>query len=81
MPELLVILVIALLVFGTNRLPEVGSSLGKAIRGFKHAVDEPEPPPKTLEPAAASQPCPRCSSAVPRAAAFCPGCGAPVRQG
>ncbi|MEE8242207.1 MAG: twin-arginine translocase TatA/TatE family subunit, partial [candidate division NC10 bacterium] len=33
-PELLVILFIVLIVFGANRLPEIGSGMGKAIRGF-----------------------------------------------
>ena len=36
--ELLVILVIVLIIFGANRLPEIGSGLGKAIRGFKESV-------------------------------------------
>ena len=39
--ELLVVLVIALLFFGGNKLPEVGSALGKAIREFKRATTEP----------------------------------------
>ena len=34
-PEILGILIIALLLFGAKRLPEVGKSLGKAIREFK----------------------------------------------
>jgi sec-independent protein translocase protein TatA len=38
-PELLVILVIALLVFGPKKLPEVGQSLGRAIREFRKATD------------------------------------------
>jgi len=38
LPELLVILVIVLLIFGANRLPTIGSGLGKAIRGFKDSV-------------------------------------------
>ena len=37
-PELLVILVIILLIFGANRLGDIGSGLGKAIRGFKDSV-------------------------------------------
>jgi sec-independent protein translocase protein TatA len=41
--ELLVVLVLALLFFGGNKLPEVGSALGKAIREFKRATSEPEP--------------------------------------
>jgi sec-independent protein translocase protein TatA len=42
MPELIVILVIALIFFGPGKLPELGSMVGKAIRGFKKAMDEPE---------------------------------------
>ena len=42
MPELIVILVIALIFFGPGKLPDLGNSLGKAIRGFKRAMDEPE---------------------------------------
>ncbi len=38
-PELLVILVVALLVFGPGRLPEVGSALGKGIRDFKRSFE------------------------------------------
>lgn len=40
--ELLVILVIAVLVFGANKLPEVGAGMGKAIRNFRRAASEPE---------------------------------------
>ena len=36
--ELVVILIIVLLIFGANRLPEIGSGMGKAIRGFKESV-------------------------------------------
>ena len=36
--ELLIILIIVLLIFGANRLPELGSGLGKAIRGFKDSL-------------------------------------------
>ncbi len=37
--ELMIILLIAFLVFGSKRLPELGSSLGQAIRGFKKAME------------------------------------------
>ncbi len=37
LPEMALILVIALLVFGPKKLPEIGRSLGKAIRGFQEA--------------------------------------------
>jgi sec-independent protein translocase protein TatA len=42
MPELIIILVIAMLVFGAGKLPDVGNALGQAIRGFKKAVEDPE---------------------------------------
>jgi sec-independent protein translocase protein TatA len=40
LPEMAVILVIALLVFGPKKLPEIGRSMGKAIRGFQEASKE-----------------------------------------
>jgi TatA/E family protein of Tat protein translocase len=41
-PELIIILVIALLILGPGRLPEVGSSVGKAIREFRKASSDVE---------------------------------------
>jgi len=38
MTELLILLLICLLIFGASRLPEIGSGLGKAIRGFKNSL-------------------------------------------
>jgi sec-independent protein translocase protein TatA len=40
--HLLVILVIVLIIFGPGKLPELGNSIGKAIRGFKKAMEERE---------------------------------------
>jgi sec-independent protein translocase protein TatA len=40
--ELLIILVILLLIFGPSRLGDLGSSLGKGIKGFKKAMHEPD---------------------------------------
>lgn len=42
--HLLVILGIALLVFGPKKLPELGKGLGDGIRGFKDAMKDPEKP-------------------------------------
>ena len=39
-PELMVILLVCLLLFGANRLPEIGKSLGDSIREFKKAIKE-----------------------------------------
>ena len=47
MPELIVIFVIALLVFGPTKLPDLGKSLGEAIRGFRKAINDTEKPPLT----------------------------------
>ncbi len=40
--ELLIILVILLIIFGPSRLGDLGSSLGKGIKGFKKAMHEPD---------------------------------------
>ncbi|HET6464189.1 MAG TPA: twin-arginine translocase TatA/TatE family subunit [Nitrospiria bacterium] len=40
LPEIVVILIIVLAVFGVGKLPEVGSGLGRAVRGFKKSVSE-----------------------------------------
>lgn len=36
-PELILILAIVVIIFGVGRLPEIGSAVGKAIRGFREA--------------------------------------------
>ena len=41
-PELMILLVIVLIIFGANKLPEIGSGMGRAIKNFKRASDEPE---------------------------------------
>ncbi len=40
LPEMALIFVIALLIFGPKKLPEIGSSLGKALKGFQDASRE-----------------------------------------
>ena len=47
--ELLIILVIALLVFGTKKLKNLGSDLGGAVKGFKDAMKEGERSQGTLQ--------------------------------
>jgi len=74
--ELIIILVIALIVIGPGRLPDVGAALGKSIREFRKAstevtdatrVDSPATPPAATGPAAAVP-----SSTVPPSAAPAP---------
>lgn len=40
MPELIIILIIILIIFGAGKLPQIGSGLGKGIRNFKKATEE-----------------------------------------
>jgi sec-independent protein translocase protein TatA len=50
MPELIILLVIILIIFGAGKLPEIGGGLGKAIRNFKGAsVDEEDKEPEKPE--------------------------------
>ena len=42
-PELLIILLLALLFFGANKLPEIGKGLGMAIRSFKSGLNDEQP--------------------------------------
>jgi sec-independent protein translocase protein TatA len=52
-PQLLIILVIVAVIFGTKRLREVGGDLGSAVKSFRKAMntasdEKPAPPPKQL---------------------------------
>ena len=47
--ELLLILIIVLIVFGAGKLPQLGEGVGKAVKGFKKSVFEPEPQQLTEE--------------------------------
>jgi len=42
MPELLIILVIILIIFGAGKLPEIGGAIGKGIKNFKKSVTDAE---------------------------------------
>ena len=51
MPELIIILVIILIIFGVGKLPEIGGGMGKAIRNFRQATkDTEQKDPEKLEP-------------------------------
>lgn len=41
-PELLIVLVIVLVIFGAGKLPQIGGNIGKAIKNFKSGVKEDE---------------------------------------
>jgi sec-independent protein translocase protein TatA len=42
MSEILIVLVVILVLFGSKKLPEIGSGLGRAIKNFKKATTEPD---------------------------------------
>ena len=42
MPELIIIMVIVLIIFGAGKLPEIGAGVGKAIRNYQGATSEIE---------------------------------------
>ncbi len=80
---ILIILLIVLILFGPKRLPELGESIGRAIRSFKKAHDESENlPPGQQAGGNAAKPasgqtaaCPACQKEVAGDFAFCPNCG------
>ena len=49
--ELLLILIIVLIIFGAGKIPQLGEGLGKAIKGFKKSVNEPDAIDVTATPA------------------------------
>jgi sec-independent protein translocase protein TatA len=68
--ELAIVLIIALVVFGPKRLPELGRSLGKGIREFRGSVsgdanDEPEHPEAIEAPKAPAKPGPEGETVTP----------------
>jgi len=74
-PELIVICVIALLVFGPKKLPDAGKALGQAIRGFKSSMDGKEEERVGGQIPGTAAVCAGCGKAVEGDAAFCPSCG------
>lgn len=56
LPELLLIAVIVVLIFGVGKIADVGPALGKAISGFRQAVRDDEEPEKTEEPEKKEEP-------------------------
>lgn len=94
-PELGIILIIVILLFGVGRLPEVGSAVGKGIREFRHATQDEKDKEKKDETVArsAEQPaanagasaspesvfCGECGTRNPRTAKFCASCGSALQ--
>jgi sec-independent protein translocase protein TatA len=83
---LVIILAIALLLFGPRRLPELGDSIGKAIRSFKKAHEDPDAasPRVEIPTSATSAPqtftCPQCHQDYAGGVNFCPHCGQRIEK-
>ncbi len=74
-PELVVICIIALLVFGPKKLPDAGKALGQAIRGFKASMEAKDEVQTGAKAIPAHPSCPGCGKPVEADAAFCAYCG------
>ena len=80
--HLIIIAVVALIIFGPSRLPEIGRSIGKTLKEFQAATkeatqsfaDEVKTP--EVKPAATTSTCKSCSKPIAAGAKFCPECGA-----
>jgi len=77
-PELIILVGVALLIFGPKRLPEMGSAMGKTIKEFQRSMREvtggektevPAIPPATPEPTASVTPTPTVTPELPAASA------------
>ena len=74
--ELLVILVIVLILFGANRLPELAKSLGSSMKEFKKGIAEGKRENESVTKEL--QPCRSCTSPLAADWSHCPRCGTPV---
>ncbi len=89
--ELLVILVIVLILFGANRLPDLARSLGSSLKEFKKGINEAKAEDTTpatskgdggqAPPTAAARACSYCKTALDVGWSHCPRCGTAVAQG
>ena len=86
-PEhIVVIVVVALLIFGPSRLPEIGKAMGRTIREFQSGIKEAtqgfteevktDAPKTETAQAAPATACKTCGKPVQAGVKFCPECGA-----
>lgn len=68
LPELLIILLILLLLYGAAKLPQLGGAVGKTIKNFKKEMKEESGGDSSLK-------CPKCQTEVKEDDNFCPKCG------
>ena len=86
--ELIVILVIVLVLFGANRLPQLARSLGSSLKEFKKGIDEGQAKEASVGPPSADRVaspsgeriCRQCKGALALDWAHCPRCGTAATQ-
>lgn len=88
-PELVIILVIVVLIFGVGKMADVGGALGSSIREFRKAAKGPDELPSESKvesaPAEAAQAtatapsCSKCNAQLDAQAKFCAECGTPAQ--
>ena len=86
--ELLVILVIVLVLFGANRLPQLARSLGSSLKEFKKGIDDGQAKESSVSPPSANggasppgeRTCGQCKSALAPDWTHCPRCGTAAPQ-
>jgi sec-independent protein translocase protein TatA len=71
--HLIIILAIALIIFGPGRVGELGGTLGRAMRDFRDATEGKTPPP----PQVSARICTNCHAPTAADAKFCSACGTP----
>jgi sec-independent protein translocase protein TatA len=76
-PELIIILVIFVLLFGATKLPQLGGAIGKTIKGFKQEMREGASDGGKMGAAAGF--CPKCGAASAEDSTFCAKCGASLK--
>ena len=90
LPELIIILVVVMLIFGVGKMADIGGALGKSIREFRRSAKEPEEPGQPEQPAltksasagvpdTAGRHCTSCGEGLTDETKFCAKCGAPVQ--
>jgi sec-independent protein translocase protein TatA len=78
--ELIIIILIVLIFFGSKKIPELASGLGKGMREFRKATrevqeDQEESAPELKAPKNDTMTCIYCNSRVAKDSRFCPSCG------
>jgi TatA/E family protein of Tat protein translocase len=89
LPELLIIMALAFILFGPEKLPELAHKMGQMVRKFKQAsanlqssvylppdLSNLPPPPSPYQ----EQICPHCQQRISPDFAFCPACGQRVKE-